>query len=129
MLFLEIILTIYSKKGRFPKSHGPGYVELLKDIDVIKQTVDIREKCALLQLNSLTTRDQIELQVIGLCFYRIIDPMCGAMEIADEGTDATLKVLATKLLREVIEENTLDDITTKKAELQRKMAVYAVCFL
>ena len=110
--------------GRFPKSYGPGYVELLTGIDEIKQTVDIRETCQVLQLPSVTTRDQIELKVVGLSFYRIIDPMCGVLEISkEETTDSILKTLTTKLLRDVIEENTLDDITVKKNELQKKMAV------
>ena len=122
-LFIQSKYNFDIKKGRFPKSYGPGYVELYKDVDIIKQTVDIREKCALLSLPSVSTKDQIELQVTGLCFYRIIDPMCGVMEISSDGTDVFLKILATKLLREVIEEHTLDDITTKKNELQKKMAV------
>ncbi len=110
--------------GRFPKSYGPGYVELLTGIDDIKQTVDIREKCQLLQLPSVTTRDQIELKVVGLCFYIVNDPMCGVLEISSsDTTDSIMKVLATKLLRDVIEENTLDNITVKKSELQKKMAV------
>ena len=131
LFVLEYLNKTYLK-GKNVKCYGPGYIELLKVrdpktdapyIDDIKKIVDKREKCYLMPMIQCTTKDRIELDVEGLCFYEIYDPIKGVLNCEGSDVDLFIQSRAQSLLRDAIETHTLQQIMQEKQQLQNKMRV------
>ena len=60
---------------------GPGMIELLKDIDVLKKKVDIRETCYQIPPQRVATADDQTIEVIGIVFLEIFDPVRSVLNV------------------------------------------------
>ena len=105
------------KKGAL----GPGRITLLKNIDVAKTLVDIREKPYLIPVQKLLTVDFIELEVQGLCFYEIFDPVNSFVNV--QNVDHAVQELSAAVLRDAIASHNLQEILQNKQNLQYHMRV------
>ena len=127
-------LINYLNKGKNAKAYGPGYIRLLDPapegsrnpenyIDDIKKKVDMREKCHTMQNLECRTSDNIDINVQGICFYEIFDPIKGVLSCEGQDVDKFIATRASSLLRDAVESHNLITVLRKKQDLQNKMRV------
>ena len=83
----------------------------------------MREKFFVMERKQMRTRDNIDIDVQGLCSYEIFDPIKGVLNCALD-VDVFIQKTAQKLLHEAIESSTLEKIMLQRDLLQLEMKVF-----
>ncbi len=107
--------------GRFHQLGGPGVFLLLPIFDTVAYRIDIRVLSSTFRAEQTMTRDTVPVDVDAVLFWKVVDPMKAALDVADYG--AAISWAAQTALRDVIGKTVLADMLEGRdklsAELQR----------
>jgi len=103
---------------------GPGLIETLKGVDVLKKKVDVREACYVIPAQRIETTDDQIVEVVGIVFMEIFDPVKSVLNVKDGNVEGFVYSHAGMLLRNAISSHSLQEILQNKQELQHVMKVY-----
>ncbi len=92
--------------GRAVGVRGPGFVLLIPFIERADR-VDLREQVVPIESQNTITKDNVNIQVDLLIYYRVFDSMASVVEVADFAGAA--RGMAMTTLRAVIGDTVLDD--------------------
>lgn len=106
--------------GRFRSVRGPGFTFVVPLFEqAIK--VDMREKFLDIPAQTAITRDNASILVDFLVYYRITDPMRSVLKVED--VERASVNIATTTLRAVIGDIDLDDVLSKREEINDVLRV------
>ncbi len=104
--------------GRAIGVRGPGFVLLIPIVERADR-VDLREQVVPIGSQNTITKDNVNIQVDLLIYYRVFDSMASAVAVADFA--AAAQGMAMTTLRAVIGETTLDDALSQRERLNRDL--------
>jgi len=100
--------------------HKPGNVQEVKINQKNISRIDLRESVLDFPLQSIITRDNVEIQIHPLLIYRVVDPVRVVYEVYDI-THAVEKLVQTTL-RSIIGDMGLDDTLASREEINRTLS-------
>ncbi len=113
--------VVVLRLGRFQRLAGPGLFFLIPIIDTVAYRIDIRVLTSTFRAEQTMTRDTVPVDVDAVLFWKVVDPMKAALDVADYG--AAINWAAQTALRDVIGKTMLSDMLEGRdklsAELQR----------
>jgi len=113
--------VVVLRLGRFQKLAGPGLFFIIPILDVVAYRLDIRVITSTFKAEKTMTRDTVPVDVDAVLFWKVIDPMKAALDVADYF--AAINWAAQTALRDVIGKTMLADMLEGRdklsAELQR----------
>ena len=101
-----------------PEPKGPGLFFVFWPIDKMRK-VDLRVITLDVPPQDVITRDNVTCQVNAVCYFKVLDPIKAVVEVMDY-LMATAQ-LAQTTLRSVLGEVELDELLTKREELNVKL--------
>ena len=106
--------------GKYGATRGPGLIFVIPLLErAIK--VDLRERFLDIPAQTAITRDNAPISIDFLVYYRVIDPELSVLEV-DNVVSASLNI-ATTTLRAVIGDITLDDVLSKREQINDTLRV------
>ena len=113
--------VVVLRLGRFQKLAGPGLFFIIPIIDTVAYRIDIRVITSTFKAEQTMTRDTVPVDVDAVLFWKVVDPMKAALDVADYV--AAISWAAQTALRDVIGKTMLSDMLEGRdklsAELQR----------
>ena len=113
--------VVVLRLGRFHKLAGPGLFFIIPIIDMVAYRIDIRVITSTFKAEQTMTRDTVPVDVDAVLFWKVVDPMKAALDVADYVT--AINWAAQTALRDVIGKTMLADMLEGReklsAELQR----------
>jgi regulator of protease activity HflC (stomatin/prohibitin superfamily) len=106
--------------GRAVGVRGPGLVILIPIIERADR-VDLREQVVPIGSQNTITKDNVNIQVDLLIYYRVFDSMSSVVEVADFA--AAAQGMAMTTLRAVIGETTLDEALSQRERLNQELRI------
>ena len=106
--------------GRAVGVRGPGLVLLIPIIERAER-VDLREQVVPIGSQNTITKDNVNIQVDLLIYYRVFDSMSSVVEVADFAGAAQGMAMTT--LRAVIGETTLDEALSQRERLNQELRI------
>jgi regulator of protease activity HflC (stomatin/prohibitin superfamily) len=104
--------------GRYRGTRGPGLVIVLPFLEQAMK-VDMREKFLDIPSQTAITKDNASIAIDFLVYYRIDDPMKAKLNV--ENVERASILIATTTLRAVIGDIDLDDVLSKREELNHTL--------
>jgi len=104
--------------GRFIGFKGPGLTLVIPLIDQV-QSMDLRIITIDVQKQAVITRDNVTVDVDAVLYYRVVDP--GKAVVQVENYRMATSLLAQTTLRDVLGKIELDDLLSKREELNIKL--------
>ncbi len=113
--------VVVLRLGRFQKLAGPGLFFIIPIIDAVAYRIDIRVITSTFKAEKTMTRDTVPVDVDAVLFWKVIDPLKAALDVADYFS--AINWAAQTALRDVIGKTMLADMLEGRdklsAELQR----------
>jgi regulator of protease activity HflC (stomatin/prohibitin superfamily) len=113
--------VIVLRLGRFQRLAGPGVFLLVPILDTVAYRIDIRTITSSFRAEKTLTRDTVPVDVDAVLFWKVIDPMKAALDVADYSS--AISWAAQTALRDVIGKTMLADMLEGRerisGELQR----------
>lgn len=106
--------------GRYSGTRGPGIVIVLPLLEIVYK-VDVRERFLDIPSQTAITQDNAPIAIDFLVYYRIVDPRRAVLDI-DHVVNATVN-MATTTLRAVIGDISLDDVLSKREQINDTLRV------
>lgn len=106
--------------GRFKAVRGPGFTYVLPFFESATK-VDMREKFLDIPAQTAITKDNASILVDFLVYYRITDPMRAILKVED--VERASVNIATTTLRAVIGDIDLDDVLSKREQINDVLRV------
>ena len=104
--------------GRFSGVKGPGIIFIIPIVDrVIK--MDLRVFTIDVSKQVVITRDNVSVEVDAVVYYRVVDPASAVIQVNNYNLATSL--LAQTTLRDVLGQIELDDLLSKREELNKKL--------
>jgi regulator of protease activity HflC (stomatin/prohibitin superfamily) len=113
-------LVVFRLGRVLEKAKGPGITLIIPIIDKVAR-VDLREFVIEIPQQSCITKDNAPISIDFLIYMRIIDPVSSIVSVQDFETAA--RGLATTTLRAVIGDIHLDDVLSKREDINRQLQV------
>lgn len=107
--------------GRFTRTLEPGLNIIVPVIDRIGHRISIQETVLDIPEQAVITKDNAAVQVDGIVYYRIMDVVKAAYQVA--GLGKALEALAMTNLRSVIGSMTFDETLSKREEISQQLMV------
>ncbi len=104
--------------GRVIASKGPGLVFLIPVIDRAVR-VDLREQVREIPHQTSITSDNAAISVDFIWYFKVLDPMESVLQVSD--FEAAAQGMATTTLRAVIGSITLDDVLSKREDINNML--------
>lgn len=104
--------------GRLIGAKGPGIVLVIPIIDRV-QSVDLRIHVVDVPKQRVITRDNVEVSVDAVVYYRVFDPIKAVMTIRNYHYGVAM--LAQTTLRDVLGQVDLDELLSKREELNKRI--------
>ncbi len=104
--------AIVLRLGKFQAVKGPGLFFLIPVVDSISSIIDLRVITSSFKAESTLTIDNVAVTVDAVLFWKVIDPMKAALEIADFRSSVTLA--SQTALRDIIGQNDLSTMLSKR---------------
>ena len=110
--------AVVFRLGRIIGAKGPGLVFIIPIIDraVI---VDLRIHTVDVPRQKIITRDNVEVSVDAVVYYRVADPIKAVVTVQNYHYAVTM--LAQTTLRDVIGQSELDELLAKREELNKRL--------
>jgi len=133
ILLLIIILSILSRAikvvkeweriivlrlGKYVGTKGPGLVFLVPFIDK-GLIVDMRLTTVDVPRQEVITKDNVTVSVDAVVYYRVVDPEAAVLKVRDY--NYAIALLAQTVLRDIVGQSELDDLLTKREEINKKL--------
>jgi regulator of protease activity HflC (stomatin/prohibitin superfamily) len=113
--------VVVLRLGRFNRLAGPGLFFIIPILDMVAYRIDIRVITAAFKAEKTMTRDTVPVDVDAVLFWKVIDPLKAALDVADYVS--AINWAAQTALRDVIGKTMLADMLEGReklsAELQR----------
>ncbi|MCY3835447.1 MAG: SPFH domain-containing protein [Anaerolineaceae bacterium] len=106
--------------GKYSATRGPGLIIVIPILERATK-VDLRERFLDIPAQTAITRDNAPISIDFLVYYRVIDPKLSVLEV-DNVVSASLNI-ATTTLRAVIGDITLDDVLSKREQINDTLRV------
>jgi len=110
--------VVVFRLGRLLGAKGPGLVIILPFVDR-KRIVDLRLVTLDVPKQRIVTRDNVSVDVDAIVYFRVENPIDAVVRVRDYV--AASAMLAQTTLRDVIGQVELDDLLTKREELNKKI--------
>ena len=113
--------AVVLRLGRFQRLAGPGLFFIIPILDTVPYRIDIRVITSTFKAEKTMTRDTVPVDVDAVLFWKVVDAMKAALDVADYFT--AINWAAQTALRDVIGKTVLADMLEGReklsAELQR----------
>ncbi len=109
---------IVLRLGKYVGIRGPGLILLVPFVDR-GLIVDTRLHTVDVPKQEVITRDNVTIKVDAVVYYRVIDPERAVLRVRDY--NYAIALLAQTTLRDVIGQMELDDVLSKREEINRKI--------
>jgi len=132
-LLLIIVFTILSRSirivrewerivvlrlGKFVGIRGPGLILLVPFVDR-GLIIDMRINTIDVPKQEVITRDNVTIRIDAAVYYRVIDPEKAVLRVRDY--NYAIAMLAQTTMRDVIGQIELDDVLTKRDEINKRI--------
>ncbi|MEM2095147.1 MAG: slipin family protein [Candidatus Caldarchaeum sp.] len=110
--------AVIFRLGRLIGIKGPGVVIILPIIDR-RKIIDLRLVTFDVPKQRIITKDNVTVDVDAIVYFRVTDPQMAVVKVKDYFTASAL--LAQTTLRDVIGQVELDDLLTRRDELNKRL--------
>jgi len=110
--------VVIFRLGRFSGVKGPGIFFIIPIIDRVMQ-LDLRVVTIDVAKQVVITRDNVSVDVDAVIYYRVVDPSKAVIQV--ENYRMATSLLAQTTLRDVLGQIDLDDLLSKREELNMKL--------
>lgn len=110
--------VIIFRLGRFSGVKGPGIFLIIPLVDKVVK-LDLRVITIDVSKQSVITRDNVTVDVDAVIYYRVVDPSRAIIQV--ENYRVATSMLAQTTLRDVLGQIELDDLLSKRDELNTKL--------
>ena len=110
--------AIVFRLGRVVGAKGPGVVIVVPLVDRVT-IIDLRIHTVDVPRQRIITRDNVEVSVDAVVYYRVQDPLKAVLTVRNYHLAVTM--LAQTVLRDVIGKSELDDLLTRREELNKEL--------
>ncbi len=110
--------VVIFRLGRFSGVKGPGIFFIIPSIDRVRQ-LDLRVVTIDVAKQVVITRDNVSVNVDAVIYYRVVDPAKAVIQV--ENYKMATSLLAQTTLRDVLGQIELDDLLSKRDELNKKL--------
>ncbi len=111
--------VVVLRLGRFQKLAGPGLFFIIPIIDMVAYRIDIRVITSTFKAEQTMTRDTVPVDVDAVLFWKVVDPMKAALDVADYVT--AISWAAQTALRDVIGKTMLSDMLEGREKLSAEL--------
>lgn len=112
--------VVIFRLGRFSGVKGPGIFLIIPIIDRVI-LLDLRVFTIDVAKQVVITRDNVSVEVDAVIYYRVVDPSLAIIKV--ENYRIATSLLAQTTLRDVLGQIELDDLLSKRDELNKKLQV------
>jgi len=110
--------VVIFRLGRFSGVKGPGIFFIIPIIDRVI-LLDLRVFTIDVAKQVVITRDNVSVEVDAVIYYRVVDPSRAVIQV--ENYKLATSLLAQTTLRDVLGQIELDDLLSKRDELNKKL--------
>jgi regulator of protease activity HflC (stomatin/prohibitin superfamily) len=110
--------VVIFRLGRFSGTKGPGVFFIIPIIDRVI-LLDLRVFTIDVAKQVVITRDNVSVEVDAVIYYRVVDPSRAIIQV--ENYKMATSLLAQTTLRDVLGQIELDDLLSKRDELNKKL--------
>jgi len=110
--------VVIFRLGRFSGMKGPGVFFIIPIIDRVI-LLDLRVFTIDVAKQVVITRDNVSVEVDAVIYYRVVDPSRAVIQV--ENYKLATSLLAQTTLRDVLGQIELDDLLSKRDELNKKL--------
>jgi regulator of protease activity HflC (stomatin/prohibitin superfamily) len=110
--------VVIFRLGRFSGVKGPGIFVIIPIIDRVLQ-LDLRVFTIDVAKQVVITKDNVSVEVDAVIYYRVVDPARAIIQV--ENYKIATSLLAQTTLRDVLGQIELDDLLSKRDELNKKL--------
>jgi regulator of protease activity HflC (stomatin/prohibitin superfamily) len=115
---LEYERGVIFRLGRLVGARGPGLFLLIPLVERM-QKVDLRILTLDVPAQETITRDNVQLKVDAVIYFRVVDPEAAVTRVLDYGRATSL--MAQTTLRSVLGQSDLDDLLGRREEINEKL--------
>ena len=117
-IMAEYQRIVIFRLGRLLGIKGPGLVFVIPIIDSIIK-LDLRTRVIDVPKQRVITEDNVTVDVDAVVYFRITDPQKAVVEV--QRYDVATSLLAQTTLRDVLGQKTLDELLSKREELNKSL--------
>jgi regulator of protease activity HflC (stomatin/prohibitin superfamily) len=110
--------VVIFRMGRLFGAKGPGIFLIIPIVD-IPVKVDLRVITIDVPKQTIITRDNVSVDVDAVIYYRVVDPTHAIIRV--ENYKVATSLLAQTTLRDILGQIDLDDLLSKREELNKKL--------
>lgn len=110
--------AVIFRLGRIQELKGPGVIFVAPFVDKVHR-IDLRTYTYDVPPQDLITKDNVTVQVNAVTYYNVVDPTRSVLAIEDYRVGT--QQVAQTTLRSIIGQTTLDDLLTKREEINSKL--------
>jgi regulator of protease activity HflC (stomatin/prohibitin superfamily) len=110
--------VVIFRLGRFSGVKGPGIFLIIPIIDRV-MLLDLRVFTIDVAKQVVITKDNVSVEVDAVIYYRVVDPSLAVIQV--ENYKLATSLLAQTTLRDVLGQIELDDLLSKRDELNKKL--------
>ncbi|NYF97329.1 slipin family protein [Janibacter cremeus] len=110
--------AVVFRLGRIQEAKGPGIIIVAPIVDKVNK-IDLRTHTYDIPPQDLITKDNVTVQVNAVTYYNVVDPVRSVLSI--ENYQVGTQQVAQTTLRSIIGQTTLDDLLTKREEINSKL--------
>jgi regulator of protease activity HflC (stomatin/prohibitin superfamily) len=117
-IMAEYQRIVVFRLGRLQGIKGPGLVFIIPIIDSIIK-LDLRTRVIDVPKQRVITEDNVTVDVDAVVYFRIVDPQKAVVEV--QRYDVATSLLAQTTLRDVLGQQDLDELLSKREELNKSL--------
>jgi regulator of protease activity HflC (stomatin/prohibitin superfamily) len=110
--------VVIFRLGRISGAKGPGLFFIIPIVDRTVR-IDLRVFTIDVKKQVVITRDNVSVEVDAVIYYRVVDPINAVIQVSDYNLATSL--LAQTTLRDVLGQIELDDLLSKREELNKRL--------
>lgn len=110
--------AVIFRLGRLLGAKGPGIFFIIPFVDTLRK-VDLRILTFDVPRQMVITKDNVTVQVDAVVYYRVFDPIKAIIQV--ENYMLSTNLLAQTTLRDILGQVQLDDLLTKREELNQRL--------
>ncbi|MEM2001164.1 MAG: slipin family protein [Candidatus Methanomethyliaceae archaeon] len=110
--------AVIFRLGRLLGAKGPGIFFIIPFVDSLRK-VDLRVLTFDVPRQMIITKDNVTVQVDAVVYYRVFDPVKAIVQV--ENYMLSTNLLAQTTLRDILGQVQLDDLLTKREELNQRL--------
>lgn len=113
--------AVVLRLGRFHSLRGPGLFFIIPIIDRVALWIDIRVITSTFKAEKTLTKDTVPVDVDAVLFWKVIDPIKAALEVADY--NSAIGWASQTALRDVIGKTLLSDMLEGRGKISNELQV------